>query len=180
MRKPQVASGYKSSVTENCERLLVTLVRGLGPWKNSVYLVGGLTPSYLVPKLPDGKRRHAGTGDVDIVIELQMLAETDAYHTLEENLKKMDFERARNENGQAQSWRWETKIDERETITLELLADNPEATERVEPLPAGGNISALNIPHASMVFDHYETKEISADMLGGKGLPWRPFVTPIL
>lgn len=47
--------------TDNCERLLVTLLRGLGPWKDSVYLVGGLTPRYLVPKVPAGKTPHAGT-----------------------------------------------------------------------------------------------------------------------
>jgi hypothetical protein len=156
-------------VTENCERLLVTLVRGLGPYKKSVYLVGGLAPRYLVPKVSEGKRQHAGTGDVDVVVELQMLAETDAYHTLEENLKKMAFERADNDKGQKQSWRWKTKSDEGETIILELLADSPEAKGRVEPLPAQGNVSALNIPHASMVFDHYEVKEIRAKLLGDKG-----------
>ena len=43
MAKPTSASGYDKQVTENCERVLVTLLRGLGPWKDSVYLVGGLT-----------------------------------------------------------------------------------------------------------------------------------------
>jgi len=62
MAKPTHAGGYDKEVTENCERVLVTLLRGLGPWKESVYLVGGLTPRYLVPK---GKKQHAGTGDVD-------------------------------------------------------------------------------------------------------------------
>jgi hypothetical protein len=37
---------------------------------------------------------HAGTQDVDIVIDVQILADTGAYHTLEENLKKLRFERA--------------------------------------------------------------------------------------
>ena len=94
MAKSDSASGYDKQITENCERVLVTLLRGLGPWKDSVYLVGGLAPRYLVPKVPAEKVPHAGTGDVDIVIQLEMLAETEAYHTLEENLKKMGFERA--------------------------------------------------------------------------------------
>ena len=47
MNKPGTVGGYKDEVTRNCERVLVTLLRGLGPWKNSVYLVGGLTPRYL-------------------------------------------------------------------------------------------------------------------------------------
>ena len=38
MAKPDHASGYDAEVTKNCERVLVTLLRGLGPWKNSVCL----------------------------------------------------------------------------------------------------------------------------------------------
>ena len=73
MGKPEAASGYDKEVTENCERLLVTLLRNLGPWKKSIYLVGGLTPRYLIPKVParqaptcrNGRRRCRGqVGDV--------------------------------------------------------------------------------------------------------------------
>src|SRR6516162_6775205 len=31
-------------------------------------------------------------------------------------------------------------------------------------------MSALNIPHSSMMFDHYETKEIRTELLGQKGV----------
>lgn len=171
MAKPDTAAGYEKQVTENCERLLVTLIRNLGPWKKSIYLVGGLTPRYLVTKPPPGKE-HAGTGDVDVVVEQQVLADTDAYRTLEENLKKMGFERAKNDKGQPQSWRWQAKTDSGSSIILEFLADDPErGGGKVAPLPEqGGNISALNVPHASLVFDHFEEKEIVADMLGDKGV----------
>ena len=37
-------------------------------------------------------------------------------------------------------------------------------------MPTEGNISALNIPHSSMVFDHHEVKEIRADLLGERGI----------
>src|SRR5690606_611803 len=49
MAKPATLDGYSDQYTLDCERVLVTLLRGLGPWKDSVYLVGGLTPRYLVP-----------------------------------------------------------------------------------------------------------------------------------
>jgi hypothetical protein len=97
MAKPDHASGYDAEVTKNCERVLVTLLRGLGPWKNSVCLVGGLTPRYLVG---ESKKPHAGTGDVDIVVELGMLTDTEAYRMLEYNLKRMEFERAENSKGE--------------------------------------------------------------------------------
>jgi hypothetical protein len=120
---------------------------------------------------PAGKE-HAGTGDVDVVVEQQVLADVEAYRTLEENLKKMGFERATNAQGKPQSWRWQAKTDSGSAIILEFLADGPErGGGKVGPLPEqGGNISALNVPHASLVFDHYEVKEIVADMLGGKGV----------
>jgi len=171
MAKPETAAGYEKQVTENCERLLVTLMRNLGPWKKSVYLVGGLTPRYLVTKPPAGKE-HAGTGDVDVVVEQQVLADTEAYRTLEQNLKQMGFARTTNDKGQPLSWRWQAKTESGGSIILEFLADDPErGGGKVAPLPAeGGNISALNVPHASLVFDYYEVKEIAADMLGGKGV----------
>ncbi len=86
MAKPATFDGYSDQYTVDCERVLVTLLRGLGPWKDSVYLVGGLTPRYLVAARPPAVPAHAGTMDVDIVIDLQILADTQAYRTLEENL----------------------------------------------------------------------------------------------
>ena len=53
---------------------------------------------------------------------------------------------------------------------VELLADAPEvAGGRVEPLPTEGNISALNIPHSSIVFEMHQLTEIRAELLGGGG-----------
>lgn len=171
MAKPATLDGYADKYTDDCERVLITLLRGLGPWKKSVFLVGGLTPRYLVSAKPPAVPPHAGTLDVDIVIDLQILTDTDAYHTLEDNLKKMGFERAKNDKGQMLSWRWQARTDSGALMVLELLADAPEiAGGKVQPLPTDGTISALNIPHSSMVFDLYKTVEIQAELLGGNGI----------
>jgi hypothetical protein len=171
MAKPTTLDGYSDQYTQDCERVLVTLLRGLGPWKESVYLVGGLTPRYLVKARPPVVPAHAGTMDVDIVIDLQILADTQAYHTLEQNLKKMGFERAENEKQQKLSWRWQSRTEHGALMVLELLADAPEvAGGKVQPLPTDGTISALNIPHSSIVFDLYQVTEIEAELLGGDGV----------
>lgn len=171
MVKPATLDGYSDQYTLDCERVLVTLLRGLGPWKDSVYLVGGLTPRYLVKARPPVVPAHAGTMDVDIVIDLQLLANTDAYHTLEENLKKMSFERAENDKQQKLSWRWQTRTEHGALMVLEFLADAPDiAGGRVQPLPTDGTISAINIPHSSIVFDLHEVAEIEAELLGGDGI----------
>jgi hypothetical protein len=171
MAKPATLDGYADAYTLDCERVLLTLLRGLGPWKNSVFLVGGLTPKYLVTARPPEVPPHAGTQDVDVVIDLQLLADTEAYHTLEDNLRKLGFERATNDKGQKLSWRWQTRTEHGALMILELLADAPEiAGGKVQPLPTDGKISALNIPHSSIVFDLYQTAEIQAELLGGAGI----------
>jgi hypothetical protein len=65
MAKPATLDSYSDQYTVDCERVLVTLLRGLGPWKDSVYLIGGLTPRYLVAARPPMVPAHAGTLDVD-------------------------------------------------------------------------------------------------------------------
>lgn len=171
MAKPATMAGYDSAYTKQCERMLVTLLRGLGPWKKSVFLIGGLTPRYLVPDRPPNVPPHAGTGDVDIVIDLTMLADTEAYRTLEENLNKMGFERAENANGKKVSWRWKIKAEDGAVLVLEFLADDPALRGgKVQELPTKGNISALNIPYASMVTRLHEIVELEVDLLGNNGI----------
>ena len=171
MAKPATFDGYDDEYTVECERVLVTLLRGLGPWKESVFLIGGLTPRYLVAARPPDVPAHAGTLDVDIVIDLQILADTQAYQTLEENLHKMGFERATNAEGQKLSWRWQTQTEKGATMVLELLADAPEiAGGKVQALPTKGRISALNIPHSSIVFDLHQVTELQVELLAGAGV----------
>ena len=171
MVKPATLDGYSDQYTLDCERVLVTLLRGLGPWKESVYLIGGLTPRYLVPARPPVVPAHAGTMDVDIVIDLQILADTEAYRTLEDNFRQMGFERAENESGKKLSWRWQTRTEHGALMVLELLADAPDiAGGKVQALPTEGTISALNIPHSSIVFDLHQVTEIQAELLGDNGI----------
>jgi hypothetical protein len=56
-------------------------------------------------------------------------------------------------------------------MVLELLADAPDiAGGKVQPLPTDGTISALNIPHSSIVFDLHQVTEIRAELLGANGV----------
>ena len=170
MTKPNTIDGYSELVTKDCERVLVTLLRNLGPWKDSIFLVGGLTPRYLVREKPPVVPPHAGTLDLDIVVDILILETTEAYKTLEENLRKIGFDNATNSSGQKQNWRWKIKMDDGNTIILELLADRSDQVgPRVQPLPTEGNISALNVPFSSMVIDLHDSIEITAELLGGDG-----------
>jgi hypothetical protein len=147
MPKPTTLEGYSEQVTRDCERVLVTLLRNLGPHKESVVLVGGLTPRYLVAERPPVVPQHAGTLDIDVVIDLVILEDTEAYRTLEDNLKKIGFERSENDKGQKVNWRWKVRIVDGTTIVLELLADLPGMRGgRAQPIPDEGRISASWTP----------------------------------
>ena len=172
MTKPTTRDGYSPRHALDCERVLVTLLRGLGPWKDAVYLVGGLTPRYLVNPDPPRVPEHSGTQDVDIVIDLPLLTDTAAYNTLEHNLKRIGFVRAENSDGAKVSWRWQIQTQNGTLVLVELLTEAPDiAGGRHQPLPTDGALSAINIPHASIVHDMYRCAEITAELLGDDGLP---------
>jgi hypothetical protein len=171
MSKPPTIDGYNDAYTQECERALVNLLHGFGPWKDSVYLVGGLTPRYLVKSRPPVVPRHAGTTDVDVVIDLQILASTEAYHTLAKNLERMGFERGENDKGVTVSWRWKRKSDTGQIIYVEFLADLGEDGRRVQSLPAEEKaVSAVNIPFSSIVADHHAITELQAELYDGGGV----------
>jgi len=170
MAKPSTLDGYSEQITRDCARVLVTLLRNLGPYRESLVLIGGLTPRYLVAERPPVVPQHAGTTDLDVVVDLVVLEDVDAYRTLEENLKKIGFERGENDSGVKVNWRWKIKMEDGTSVILELLADNPEQTgPKPQSLPNEGQLSALNVPHSSIVFDLFDTVDVTAQLLGDNG-----------
>jgi hypothetical protein len=168
--KPLFLSGYSQEQARDCERLLVTLLRGVGPLRESMYLIGGLTPRYIIKRQPPAVPHHAGTKDVDVVLDVQLLTNTEAYRTLEENFAKIGLQRGANAANKKVAWKWVTKTEHNAMLELELLTEDPKLVGgKVQEIPGEGNVSALNIPHASMVFDLHEKVEITAELLGENG-----------
>ena len=98
-----MASDYNHAATSRCERVLGTLMRGIGqPWRDRVCLVGGLAPLYLVPNGGYRQPAHVGSGDVDVALRLAVDSNDEgAYATLETNLKRMGFKRREERAGWA-------------------------------------------------------------------------------
>lgn len=104
----------------------MTLLRGLGPWKAGVYLAGGLVPRYLIrPRADaeDGPPPHAGTTDVDLVLDLEVLPTVDAYRRLEQNLRALGFVRGTNDEGRVQHFSWRKPVGGGVTVVVDLLCD---------------------------------------------------------
>ena len=86
-------SDYDEETTARCERVLLTLLGDLGPWRERIFLALGLAPRYLIGQLPEGARSHVGTTEFDLVLGLALGDETpDTYRTLQNNLEKARFE----------------------------------------------------------------------------------------
>ncbi|KRB49643.1 hypothetical protein [Phenylobacterium sp. Root700] len=170
MSKPKFANLFDKQVGPDAERVLVTLLRNLGPWRKSIVLVGGLAPAYLVRRREPEVPVHAGTGDLDVVVDLKMLTETEAYWKFEENLEDMGFKRFQNPDGKWVNWRWTITLDGGRMLILEFLADHPDPDgAKVLSLPTEGKVSAAHIPYASMVFDLHDKIEVTAELIGGGG-----------
>lgn len=93
------------------------------------------------------------------------------YHSLQRNPKRIGFVRAENAQGVKLSWRWRTRAGHGTLMVLEPLADAPQmAGGRVQPLPAGGAISALNITHSSIVFELHQVTPTHVELLGVNGM----------
>ncbi|MBI4493207.1 MAG: antitoxin [Chloroflexi bacterium] len=171
--KPKHQGGYTALHAELCERTLVTLLRGLGPWKQAVYLAGGLVPRYLLARPPDtpSPPPHAGTTDVDLILDLQVLGQVEAYRRLEQNLKALGFIRGTNEEGQAQHFSWRKPVGGEVTVVVDLLCDAPmEEGGQVAELPGERRLSALKIPGAHLAVEDYVEVELTAPLLDERGI----------
>jgi hypothetical protein len=158
---------YDEATTARCERALVTLLGDLGPWRERIYLAGGLAPRYLVGQLPKGARAHVGTTDVDLVIGLALGDETpETYRTLQNNLEKAGFKQAE------PSFRWSRKVDGVKVV-VEFLCE----TDAVEPgrifkpkgEGTGSKLGAFNVPGAHLARDDYIEHELEGERFDGGG-----------
>jgi hypothetical protein len=158
---------YDEATTVRCERALVTLLGDLGPWRERIYLAGGLAPRYLIGQLPEGARAHVGTTDVDLVIGLALGDETpETYRTLQNNLEKAHFKQ------EEPSFRWSRDV-EGVKVLVEFLCE----TDEVEPgrifRPkgefTGSKLGAFNVRGAHLVREDFIEVEIEGERLDGGG-----------
>ncbi|MNU84746.1 hypothetical protein D3C71_744730 [compost metagenome] len=169
--KPESADGYSADHTHTCEQVLVTLLSAFGTLKDTLRLVGGLVPRYLTPEQYPDVPAHFGTSDVDIALNLSVLASGN-YASLSEQLTARGFSRwVDPKNGWSTAWRWEFRISPKQVVLVEFLRGATEdcPASKIAPLD-GEEVSALSVQHMEIVHDWYESKKIEAEMLGDRGV----------
>lgn len=160
---------YSSESTLRCERVLATLMRGIGqPWSRRICLVGGLVPRYLLPDTGYERPSHVGSTDVDVALRLALGADDEgAYATLETNLKRHGFNRV-----DGSSWRWYAVVDG-EPVVLELLGDDAETEPgtvlrpKVSPPAGAGGVGLLCVRGVELAFEDCLTVSVDTLMLDG-------------
>jgi hypothetical protein len=158
---------YNEEATSRCERVLLTLLGDLGPWRERIYLAGGLAPRYLVGQLPEGVRGHVGTTDIDLIIGLALGDETpETYRTLQNNLENAKFQQLE------PSFRWSRAVDGVRVI-LEFLCETDEVDPgriyRPKGEGTGAKLGAFNVRGAHLVRDDFIELDIEGDRLDGGG-----------
>ena len=139
----------------------------MGPWRERIYLAGGLAPRYIVGALPEGAQAHVGTADVDLIIGLALDDQTpETYRTLETNLKRSGSKQS------GPSFRWRREV-EGVSVIVEFLCE----TEEVEPGQifrprgegTGSGLGAINVRGAHLVPDDFLEVELEGERLDRGG-----------
>ena len=147
--------------------MLLTLLGDLGPWRERIYLAGGLAPRYLVGTLPEGARPHVGTTDVDLVIGLALGDEApETYRTLQNNLEKAHFRQ------DEPSFRWSRDVDGVKVHVEFLCETDAVAPGRIfKPKGefTGSKVGAFNVRGAQLVPLDFIECELKGERLDAGG-----------
>jgi len=169
--KHKTAAEYNTDHTKACEIALVALLRAFGSLKNDLRLVGGLVPRYLTPsKLPEVPE-HAGTTDVDVVLNITVLAAKGTYDKLKRQLKDGGFVRYQSyPEGPVSSWQWVYNVGST-PIVVEFLqhTDDPRQSSSLVEID-GEDVSACQILHAGIAHDWFEEKAIVVELPNNGGI----------
>lgn len=168
--KHKTAAEYSTDHTKACEIAFVALLRAFGSLKHDLRLVGGLVPRYLTPSQPPEIPEHAGTTDVDVVLNITVLAAKGTYDKLKRQLKDGGFVRYQPEpKGPVSSWQW--VYDAGGTpIVVEFLqhTDDPGQSSFLVEID-GEDVSACQILYAGIAHDWFEEKVIVVELPNNGG-----------
>jgi hypothetical protein len=158
--KHKTAAAYSTKQTQHCETVLVKLLQAFGSLKHTLRLVGGLVPRYLAPEQRPDVPPHVGTTDVDVVLNVSVLAAKGTYDKLKRQLKDSGFERYRPAPDQTSSWQWVYQLDG-QPIVVEFLqhTDDPEQSSKLAVID-GEDVSACQILHAGLAHEWYEEMDV--------------------
>lgn len=166
--KPLYATDYTPEQLDRSQRALLQVAVALGDDLPHVVLVGGLAPLYLVDQVEAATRddAHIGTVDVDVGLQVALLADEDRYDALAARLAGSRFAPDRNENGNPTPQRWAYTPDP--AAKVDFLIDETEtgdAERRV--LHIRDDLGALRVLGLALAFEDAVEVLIEGETLDG-------------
>lgn len=161
-------SDYDPLGTARCERALVTLLGDVGqPWRERIFLVGGLAPRYLVGALPEEAAPHIGTTDVDLVIGIAVSPDAEeAYRTLHTNLVRSGFHQTE------PSFAWTRTVDGA-SVKVEFMSETDTVEQGRIFRPGSGTgsgLAAFNVRGALLASRDFITVTLARERLDNGGI----------
>lgn len=141
--KPQTAAGYGAEQLKQVRSVCLYVATKLADLKDEWVIIGGLVPSLLIDQQRlEAVDRHVGTLDVDLGLQLGILAE-EGYREITARLREAGFGPDSNKDGNLVRQRW--KHPSAALATVEFLIPP------VEPGQRGGTLQNLEKDFAAVV-----------------------------
>ncbi|GAA0740911.1 hypothetical protein LRH25_16775 [Ideonella azotifigens] len=164
--KPKKAAGYSPDMTLACETLLVLLLRAFGELGSGLRLIGGLVPRYLAPESPPDVPAHVGSNDVDVVLDVAVLAGLQTPGDLRARLENAGFAPFQNGKGGESRWQWEREIDGN-WMRVDLLVNTTDFQDFKQVPIADGSLFAGGMPFAAMATDWCRERSLTVALPDG-------------
>ncbi len=153
---------YGKSEVNACLSVLVELMTILGEYRDSIVLVGGWIPYFL---LENSRNEHVGSLDIDIALDFQKISNS-SYRTILQMLKNKGYQK-----GDQQPFIYYRTIKNEEgrdvTIEIDLLAGEYGGTSKNHRTQLIQDVRARKVRGCDLVFEQYRSLQISATMPDG-------------
>lgn len=151
-------SNYPKNEVEACLSVLVEFMTLLGEYRESIVLIGGWVPYFLIERK---KHEHVGSLDIDAAFDFNTIS-SEAYNTILKLLKKRGYQ----EGNQPFIFHRTIKVESGIEVTVEinLLAGEYGGTSKSHRTQKIQDIRARKARGCDLVFEHNFLNTITAKM----------------
>ena len=154
-------SDYPKNEVEACLSVLVEFMTLLGEFKNSIVLVGGWVPYFLIE---ERKQEHTGSLDIDAALDFKSIS-SETYSTILELLKERGYEET--EQPYVFNRTVETESGAKVTVKINLLAGEYGGTSKSHRTQRVQDVKARKARGCDLAFDQNFSATLSSRMPDG-------------
>jgi hypothetical protein len=154
-------SDYPKNEVEACLSVLVEFMTLLGEFKDSIVLVGGWVPYFLIE---ERKQEHTGSLDIDAAFDFKSIS-SETYSTILELLKERGYQET--EQPYVFNRTVETESGAKVTVKINLLAGEYGGTSKSHRTQKAQDVKARKARGCDLAFDQNFSVTLSSRMPDG-------------